>query len=559
MKRLVSLFGCLLVAACAVLPDTAHARKPKFRITTKNTEMKKIGFSVRMLYRGEERTLSPAPVYTYKDMKGGRMWDMFDPRDLWYRNQLICQWQDRDGNSCVLAEITASLPRGFRRKHVMKDEYEAAFHRQEDAGDWDLESMNKWVEDFVGQKPSGPPEELRHKANIKQLVEFRFVGPTLAYAFYLPESLHFKTKEKWFCVLFRLNPAIDKEKARQEVLSQFIASLRPVVVRETEDTGHSKRLQDKKFSPGGKRSENFLMSRKRVVSSIKNTENWWYVETRNYIIVSNVGPSKRRLVKRLQSDIEYLRAAYEQFMLAPNPIEAVSVVRVFAGGKEYVDYVGPKLEWSGGVWMPQRMELVIKPVERGGSGSGSMSAVLSVMYHEAFHQYVFYAFGRVEPAVWFNEGHAVFFENARITENRLRVGEHDRRAMELREMIRAGAPNIERMLHMSYEDFYVRGGNDRQRSRNYSLAWGIVYFLRKGVLTLKENPYADVLYRYWNALDETKDGDRATTIAFDGIDLDRFKEDFMKFWKSSSRRGKAKRTRIFRDFRGWQGGAGGKR
>jgi hypothetical protein len=547
-----TLIAVLLVVTCLFSLDVAHARKARFSITTKNTELKSVGLSIRLMYKGEEKALSPAPVYTYKNNRDDKLWNMFDPFDLWYRDQYICRWVDRANNSCVLAEITAPLPGPFRRKHVAKEEYDSAFERQENASHWGPKSLTKWVEDFTRLEHRSPLKEVRHKASIERLLEFDLKGPVVAYAFCMPESLHFKTKKRWFFVQFVLNPDTDKTKAKVEIAREFIATLRPVVVRGGENAGHSKKYQDKKFQGSDNRSKEFLVSRDRVISSIKNTEDWWYVETKNYILVANVPSSKRRLVKRMQSDIEYLRAAFEQFMPPMKAIDAISVVRTFAEPAEYLAYVGPKLKWSGGVWMPQRMELVIKPLERG--RSGSVDRVLSVMYHEAFHQYIFYAFDHCAPAVWFNEGHATFFQNAAVTENRLRIGEDDRYIAEVSAILRSGGPDIKRMLAMSYADFYAATGSEKKRMQNYAVAWSIIYYLRKAAPLVYQNPYGYILKKYGTALWETKSGKKATDIAFEGIDLAKFKSDYTAFWKSSSKRSAAKRNQVFKEFRGWQSG-----
>ncbi len=59
-----------------------------------------------------------------------------------------------------------------------------------------------------------------------------------------------------------------------------------------------------------------------------------------------------------------------------------------------------------GLWSPSHEELLILDM-----GNSARNETLKTMRHEAFHQYLYYATGNGRHAVWFNEGHATFFEN----------------------------------------------------------------------------------------------------------------------------------------------------
>ena len=49
----------------------------------------------------------------------------------------------------------------------------------------------------------------------------------------------------------------------------------------------------------------------------------------------------------------------------------------------------------------------------GGRRTSNRDSLL-VLYHEAFHQYIYYAVGEVAPHDWFNEGHGDYFSGAVI-------------------------------------------------------------------------------------------------------------------------------------------------
>ena len=102
--------------------------------------------------------------------------------------------------------------------------------------------------------------------------------------------------------------------------------------------------------------------------------------------------------------------------------------------------------------------------------------------------------------------------------------------------------DLQKMMLLSYEDFY--GNDDETRDRNYSLSWGLIYFLRKGVPLDRRSPYANLLNTYVDAIAGGRDAATVTRELLGSVDLEKFQQDFEMFWRSSSRRNAAKRTRI---------------
>jgi hypothetical protein len=234
-------------------------------------------------------------------------------------------------------------------------------------------------------------------------------------------------------------------------------------------------------------------------------------------------------------------AGYAQLVPPVVPETSVGVIRVFATAEEYTAYVGAEHAWTSGLWNPFKQELTIRPNDWGGSREKE-NHLLRVVYHEAFHQYLFLATGGIQAAAWFNEGHASLFENARIAGGRLDVEEDPARLAVLMEMIQGSKANLKELLPLTYQEFYA--GDNQQRQERYALAWALVYYLRKGAAA-ERTPYAhQVCQRYLEALIQTKDGDAATRAAFDGIDLARLTADFTRFWLSNHKRAKADRNRV---------------
>src|SRR6185369_1997760 len=115
----------------------------------------------------------------------------------------------------------------------------------------------------------------------------------------------------------------------------------------------------------------------------------------------------KSFVKELGRQIEIIRGEYEKLFPPVHEVTAISVVRLFSEQSEYHQYGGPR--GSAGFWSSDREELVLFENFDSMSKDKSKENALSVMYHEAFHQYVFYAVGNVAPHSWFNEGHGDYF------------------------------------------------------------------------------------------------------------------------------------------------------
>ena len=117
-----------------------------------------------------------------------------------------------------------------------------------------------------------------------------------------------------------------------------------------------------------------------------------------------------------------------------------------------------------------------------------------------------------------------------------------------RDVIFAGPLSLEPSLKPRFAVNGVKITNPDWASRrwNYTLAWGLVYYLRKGAPVAKPPKYAHILDTYAEALWESQDPEQATETAFEGVDMDAYREELTRFWKSTSRRGAARRE--------WSGG-----
>jgi len=233
------------------------------------------------------------------------------------------------------------------------------------------------------------------------------------------------------------------------------------------------------------------------------------------------------LVRDLESDLEPMRAAYAVLVPPPQPIRAVGVIRIFADQEEYTRYVGEAYAWSAGLWNEGRGELVIRPVEQG-RYDRVRERVMRTIYHEAFHQYLSLATQPLRACVWFNEGHAVFFEYAD-----LQRGNVSFRESESYVPLAAGLP-LEALFSMNYAFFY--SGTDDQRRQRYATAWALVYYLRRSEAADPSFAFAGFLDDYMRALQQERDGPKATRALLAKYPLASLQADFTDFWSSPRRR-----------------------
>ncbi len=533
----LALFFLILTALTCV------ARSDRINFV-KATDLSRIGLQVRMMAGASENPMPPATSYVYEDAGGARL-ELYDPHELWVIQQHIGRWTDSSGHALVLALPLLSMPTGFNMQHASRAEYRSHINKAAPVK-WDDKELSKWVTSFTRLGPV-QIERLRSPFRLGNLLEFTFKAnrSILAYAFTLKRNARGTPANKWYFALFELNSESDIEGERATIMKKFFATIRPIKITDLRADRKDGRFQSKEFNTTGGRSTKFQESRRQVLQSIANLKNWWHVETDNYIIASDLGSRHRVLALRLQSDIEYLRSAYSQLIPARKAIDEVSVIRVFATPKEYVSYVPAAQKWSAGLWMPNRRELVIKPIDWGGNKE-MRRTVLSHAYHEAFHQYIFYAYDKTISSRWFDEGHAVMFGNAEVRNKSLVVKESQQHVRLLEKMIAAEKIDIKSMLKMTSAAFYLNNDTKgERRAMNYALAWGIIYYLRKGISADQDSPYQDILQKYADALWEHREEAKATAVAFNGIDIEKFKQDFVAFWGSKRERSAAKRNRIF--------------
>ncbi len=539
-------FYCLFLAA---IQCSAGYAEVKF---LKTVELPDVNLSLKIMPNSKESPPPPPTAYTYRiDVNGvDTPCDKYLPADLWRNSQIAGRWIDNSGNILTLAAITSTLATDFPSQHVRREEYVQKLAATESKTPLTDQELTQWVTDFIDTQalpitpsPSAPPR-------LARLLEFSAGNPAanfIMYAFQLNPNApgQFNAPKTWFCAILQISPATDRKMAQAAMAGDFLKSL-ALSGKPRSQSVLPSRTRSATPVAATNRSPEFMASRQQVAESIRNMKNWWFVETQNYIILSNMKSRNSTLFKQIRANLETLRSCFEQFIPPRAEITSVSVIRIFATPEEYLQYTGNGMEWSYGVWMSDKKELSIRPAEWGNDAAKGQQ-ILGTIYHEAFHQYIFYALDRQPVSLWFNEGHAEFFLTSVIGANRIDVAENPDNARVIDTLIAGGGIDFKGLLHMESEQFYAADVKTAQA--HYATAWALVYFLRKAAPLDKSSPYAGIIDAYCDALMQLRAADKATDKAFENIDIAQLQTDFIAFWKAPAQRAQADRNRIFKTFK----------
>ena len=264
------------------------------------------------------------------------------------------------------------------------------------------------------------------------------------------------------------------------------------------------------------------------ISSMK----WWESENAMYRFMTDLDKAKGgKFIGDSMRIMDAMRAAYEKYVPPQKPLGkcTVRVFRSLDGYRSYLSGTGAGAEWSCGLWDPSREELLVAAEDR--------EQATKTMRHEAFHQYLFYATGNGNHAMWFNEGHACFFENVRSNsvQNSVVVNDEGSRPQWVARHADEVASAITRVVGLSHEQFY--GGSQSAVALNYATSWAVVYFLEKGAYVSEEfAPYRGICAKYLKLTAAGMDSAAATREAWKLAEGRDVAADFLKFWTKMRKR-----------------------
>ncbi len=207
---------------------------------------------------------------------------------------------------------------------------------------------------------------------------------------------------------------------------------------------------------------------RRILANLSMVEGWQAYDSDEYIYLVHDDGEDALGWKVFDGQLSGVRRYLSEHILTHQnqQPENVGVVRLCKTRQEYLDYGGQS--WTAGYFSPFEDELVLYD-------PGNAAAMLSVLRHESFHQYIYAALGGISPHIWFDEGYAELMASATVEEYRLTGFEPLQHHLQvLSEMLGKngkGLEPLETFLHISQKDFYAAP------NEYYAQAWIWLEFL----------------------------------------------------------------------------------
>ena len=448
--------------------------------------------------------------------------DRFDPYELWYASQCCGRWRDDAGNRLIIGRVAQRLP-VFEDELVSRARFglrlrDAAY----EVNPRERAQINEWVATFAGVPVYEPEAVKLNRFALEEVLAYPCEETgTLVYAF-RPRRVGNAPSAGWFAVVLHAVGAPDEAALREAFEEGFVAALalpsrlekeKGVAATEVSVLRTGEKAPDQPNHP----------VRVEARRSVENYDDWWFAETDGYIILSDVHTEVgKSLIRELKETLPALRRAYARLVPPLTHEPEVALLRLFAGRDDYVRYVGEAYAWSSGMWMPARRELVLYQ-------QANRETMMQIVRHEAFHQYLSHATCMLGAAPWLNEGHACLFEHAQVdNKGRVTLPEDPVRTPVLLENLETSVTLLPLLLQTDYETFY--DGTSAGRRLKYAMAWGLIYYLHKGVPLERDPPHARVLSDYLAALSVSHDPHAATQIAFAEVEMEKFQAAFRDFW-----------------------------
>lgn len=415
-------------------------------------------------------------VYRYTRTIGAATSEIecYDPVVMWRRSQHLAEWKDAQGNVYLLAQIL-SRKGGYEREHITKDEYDRAQSNTSPVDD----AIQDWLNDFTGDS-FGEGTPVKTTAAVKQCMLLT-AEQSAALVFKFGGA---GAEEEPFA--FIVTPANDKDlKELPKVLQRMAMALQ---WRGAKKSGFG-RGKESKFRQDA--------ARKRAHASIANSPEWFAIDTPDYVLLTDLRKNRQGIVERIAAEMQVMRGFFKTFFAYEydNTVESpsakgqradateeetspdeVAVIRVFAKEADYLAYAGGSLEWSNGFFSTTKRELVVK-TDEDAKAKQQGESIRTITYHEGFHQFLFLLTNGKPAPMWFNEGHATFFESSDVNTraNKAAIRVNASRAQRLKQMYPSFP--VKEIMCMSDEAFY--GGSQADILSHYAMAWGLVSFLRE--------------------------------------------------------------------------------
>ena len=419
---------CFLFSVLCSL-TAAYAAVPQF---SENVACEPI--RIRLPKSVEATPTPPLESYRFMSQKpDGSVieFDAFDPEQLWRRDQRLGAWADKDGNRYELVAPKSRRGGPYPRTLVTREEYDKV---QERTGTLKPSALGMWIGEWTGAT-CGKPQALRPVGGIR-LAQFAEAGNAAVLVFFLKD-----TPQQPYALI--ITPSEDPPARWRTPLQRALAG--------------------------------FASAGRGLSGTAQAAGGWITLDKPPYRLHTDLPKRDRKWLDTLLADMTAIRAAYTQALPEPKGTKIpTSVIRVFANPDEYRAHSGEGMEWSSGHFSSLERELVVM----GDSGEDDRERrredIRSITFHEGWHQYLFLITpGNAAVPIWFNEGHATFFETFTVKGGRAVPGSSRRRAQARQAVALRSPTGLRKLLDMSQEEFYSGSIGD-----HYAVAWALVSYLR---------------------------------------------------------------------------------
>lgn len=538
MKQIVQL---TIFFAAILFCNVAFSAIP-FRFG-QSEQLDAIGISLPTPLNSTQEPLKTPEVAVYQFTRGAESWteERYSAEELWFGSQHIGTWRDQNGNILQLARCTNILPSNYIGTDVQQITFDTVITKtaQKITSKRFLDvkqSLADWLKQYSGLDVVGNPIDV-HFGNQMLAEAYRFQTKAHnSYVCFFRLNKRYPgqsvSPENWFCVMFTAQQPLSSEAARyiQENLIRKVSGQRKSAASGPYSVNKNRSRVVKEYS--------YSPIRERAKKSIEALNDWWYMESDNFIMLSNHARAERA-AEEILNELELLRSYYVKLFPPFDGVDKmdVGVVRFFATTDEYVAYleteplVGLNPRQTAGIFTSGRVELVIRNVTDGESYKHSI--ISPIIKHEGLHQYFYLAFGYLTTAPWFNEGHACTFENTKLERGNIFIQEDQAHFKKVQSVIKEMSDSeleqyLSKFLLMDYLAFY-----SVNYEFNYALAHCLVYYLHRGAPLERNQPYKNIIPRYLEELARTNDMTKATEFAFAEIEFKSFVRRFAEFMKNS--------------------------
>lgn len=457
--------------------------------------------------------------------------DLSDALEMWRADQFVAAWRDPCTNTVTLLEMAYPFPKVYQSgQSVPANDYYRETRPYADAGYSRItqENIQDWMKSYYqGWMGTANGISVLFRQDVLQ------------------ESFKFKLtqgdKER---LVYVLHMRVDKKNAPDPDVCYVVEIRREREIAIEHEIFAEKFLGNISFDPGAHRTEREFWNTEReswikgkidcfvranAVRGIANlTDEWRDFRYGDFALVTD----NMDAFDSADEGLQYLQSVYNLFPTVlfpcgPTSDRSLCVIRLYATFWEFQDCLSKTRKWSGGHYQPGNNEILV-----GGWAHG-------LTVHEATHQYLHLATGRRGVSTWFNEGFACYFAGCKAVDNRL-VGEP----------VNSGHLLVSMMKHyevtpvsqvFTVKDFYEDKAMEinpkdeaaaLRRAKNYTAAWGIIYFLREAAALYHGKGYETIIPLYWETLQRTGDDARATRIVLEKLPMSTFLSDFRDYFLS---------------------------